>query len=160
CSWPSSSLGQGGCRKSPARSGGLWPNSAKPATVSKARFMTKSAIWSSKKRIPASTSNRRSVKATRFWMKHTTSLLSGFGTVSPNATGTTCRRSTRFEIGVEPAEPKNQRELGWMSLLRHREELRRRIIYSLVAVAACRGAAWWWVRDIYARVAKPVTVVL
>src|SRR5262245_19986758 len=64
------------------------------------------------------------------------------------------------ELVAEPEEQKEQRELGSMSLLQHLEELRRRIIFSLVAVAVCTGAAWWWVRDIYALGAKPVTVVL
>jgi len=64
------------------------------------------------------------------------------------------------ELVAEPEEQKEQRELGSMSLLQHLEELRRRIIYSLLAVAVCTVAAWWWVRDIYALVAKPVTVVL
>ena len=64
------------------------------------------------------------------------------------------------ELVAEPEQQKEQRELGSMSLLQHLEELRRRIIFSLVAVAVCTGVAWWWVRDIYALVAKPVTVVL
>ena len=64
------------------------------------------------------------------------------------------------ELVAEPEQQKEQRELGSMSLLQHLEELRRRIIYSLLAVAVATCAAWWWVRDIYALIAKPVTVVL
>lgn len=64
------------------------------------------------------------------------------------------------ELLADPEQPKEQRELGSMSLLQHLEELRKRIIYSLAAVVACTAAAWWWVRDIYALIAKPVTVVL
>src|SRR5260370_38605872 len=64
------------------------------------------------------------------------------------------------ELVAEPEEKRDQRELGSMSLLQHLEELRRRIIYSLIAVGVCTGAAWWWVRDIYAVIAKPVAVVL
>ena len=64
------------------------------------------------------------------------------------------------ELVAEPEQPKEQRELGSMSLLQHLEELRRRIIFSLAAVVACAAASWWWVRDIYALIAKPVAVVL
>src|SRR5260370_32549779 len=64
------------------------------------------------------------------------------------------------ELVAEPEEKRDQRELGSMSLLQHLEELRRRIIYSLIAVGVCTGAAWWWVRDIYAVIAKPVAAVL
>lgn len=64
------------------------------------------------------------------------------------------------ELVAEPEEKRDQRELGSMSLLQHLEELRRRIIYSLIAVGVCTCAAWWWVRDIYAVIAKPVAVVL
>src|SRR5260370_29023042 len=64
------------------------------------------------------------------------------------------------ELVAEPEEKRDQRELGSMSLLQHLEELRRRIIYSLIAVGVCTGAAWWWVRDIYAVIAKPVAVVV
>ena len=65
------------------------------------------------------------------------------------------------DLVAEPEEKKEEeRQLGSMSLLQHLEELRRRIIYALVAVVICAGASLWWVRDIYALIAKPVMVVL
>jgi sec-independent protein translocase protein TatC len=66
------------------------------------------------------------------------------------------------DLVAEPEEKQEleERRLGSMSLLQHLEELRKRIIYSLVAVAVCAGAALWWVRDIYALIEKPVADVL
>lgn len=63
------------------------------------------------------------------------------------------------EMVAEP-EQKEQRELGSMSLLQHLEELRRRIIYSLAAVAVCFGVCWYFAQDkIYPLIEKPILVV-
>jgi sec-independent protein translocase protein TatC len=67
------------------------------------------------------------------------------------------------DLVAEPEEQQKEQEerrLGAMSLLQHLEELRKRIIYSLIAVAVCAGAALWWVRNIYALIEKPVLLVL
>lgn len=65
------------------------------------------------------------------------------------------------ELVAEPEEEKQEeRQLGSMSLLQHLEELRRRIIHSLIAVALATVACWYWVRNIAAFIAKPVAVVL
>lgn len=65
------------------------------------------------------------------------------------------------ELVAEPEEEKREeRQLGSMSLLQHLEELRRRIIHSLIAVSLATVACWYWVSDIAAFIAKPVAVVL
>src|SRR5258708_6427735 len=67
------------------------------------------------------------------------------------------------DLVAEPEEQQKEQEerrLGAMSMLQHVEELRKRIIYSLIAVAVCAGAALWWVRNIYALIEKPVLLVL
>lgn len=60
------------------------------------------------------------------------------------------------------AEPQEQmeRELGSMSLLQHLEELRKRIIYSLAAVAVCFGVGWWKSDFIYQKMRIPVMKAL
>lgn len=57
----------------------------------------------------------------------------------------------------EPPEPV---EMGRMSFFDHLEELRRRIFYSLIAVAAGMGIAWVYADNIYAGLARPLTSVL
>src|SRR5215467_4141849 len=62
------------------------------------------------------------------------------------------------------AEPESQelaeRELGSMSLLQHLEELRKRIIYSLAAVAICFGVGWWKADFIYQKMRVPIIKAL
>lgn len=65
------------------------------------------------------------------------------------------------ELVAEPEEQnQEERYMGSMSLLQHLEELRRRIIYSLVAVAACTLVGWYFAKDkIYPVIEKPILVV-
>lgn len=64
------------------------------------------------------------------------------------------------DLVAEPEEKQEQRELGSMSLLQHLEELRRRIIYSLAAVAVCFSVCWYFAQDkIYPVIEKPILVV-
>jgi len=62
------------------------------------------------------------------------------------------------------AEPERdelaERELGSMSLLQHLEELRKRIIYSLSAVAICFGLGWWKSEFIYEKMREPIIKAL
>jgi sec-independent protein translocase protein TatC len=66
------------------------------------------------------------------------------------------------ELTAEHLDTKEleERQMGSMSLLQHLEELRKRIIYSLIAVVITSGLALWRVRDIYDLIQKPVQVVL
>ncbi len=57
-------------------------------------------------------------------------------------------------------EQQERRELGSMSLLQHLEELRKRIINSVVAVAVGFFVAFWYHDQIYAWMAKPLTEAL
>src|SRR5579862_38839 len=59
------------------------------------------------------------------------------------------------ETAVEP-EVSRERELGAMSFLDHLEELRRRIFFSLLAVAVGFGACWWKVEKIYGLMQAPI----
>ena len=62
------------------------------------------------------------------------------------------------EPPVEP--PSAKPDLPGMSFLEHLEELRRRILHSLVAVAVGFGVAWWKVELIYGFVQGPVVAAL
>ncbi len=57
-------------------------------------------------------------------------------------------------------EQQERRELGSMSLLQHLEELRKRIINSVIAVAVGFFVAFWYHDQIYAWMAKPLTEAL
>src|SRR5215467_7310406 len=65
------------------------------------------------------------------------------------------------ELLAEPEEQnQEERQMGSMSLLQHLEELRRRIIYSLIAVASCTLVGWYFAKDkIYPVIEKPILVV-
>src|SRR6266849_2096759 len=68
------------------------------------------------------------------------------------------------DLVAEPELPKEDekegRQMGSMSLLQHLEELRKRIIYSLVAVATCSCVGWYFAKDqIYPVIEKPILVV-
>src|SRR5215472_11460842 len=66
------------------------------------------------------------------------------------------------ELVAEPLDKKEieERQMGSMSLLQHLEELRRRIIYSLAAVAVGFGVCWYFAQDyIYPVIEKPILVV-
>jgi sec-independent protein translocase protein TatC len=60
----------------------------------------------------------------------------------------------------EPTQDLDERRMGSMSLLQHLEELRKRIIYSLAAVAICFGAGWYYWELIYAQMRKPIEQAL
>jgi len=61
-----------------------------------------------------------------------------------------------------PAEPRalpppaEEDNLGRMSLIEHLEELRRRILYSLVAVAVAFFGCWYFVDEIFTILQRPV----
>lgn len=59
--------------------------------------------------------------------------------------------------GGDEAEPP---EMGRMSFFDHLEELRRRLFYSLVAIAAGMLISWFYADNIYAGLARPLTTVL
>jgi sec-independent protein translocase protein TatC len=61
-------------------------------------------------------------------------------------------------LGSAP-EP-SRLELPGMSLLEHLEELRKRIIYSLVAVAVGFGVAWRYAEVIYRLMERPIVTAL
>lgn len=59
--------------------------------------------------------------------------------------------------GGDEVEPP---EMGRMSFFDHLEELRRRIFYSLIAIAAGMAVSWAYADNIYAGLARPLTTVL
>jgi len=64
------------------------------------------------------------------------------------------------DLVAEPEEHLQPQQMGSMSLLQHLEELRRRIIYSLAAVAVGFGVCWYFAQDyIYPVIEKPILVV-
>jgi len=65
------------------------------------------------------------------------------------------------DLVAEPEpQPLAERDLGSMSLLQHLEELRKRIIYSLGAVAICFGVGWWKAEFIYEKMRIPIVKAL
>jgi len=58
------------------------------------------------------------------------------------------------------ASPQPRDEMPAMSFLQHLEELRRRIVWSLVGVAIGFGVAWWKVEKIYGLMQAPIVKVL
>jgi sec-independent protein translocase protein TatC len=59
----------------------------------------------------------------------------------------------------EPREETRDALTG-MSFLEHLEELRRRIIYSLLSVAVCFGVAWAYSEEIFAVMQRPIIQAL
>ncbi len=53
-------------------------------------------------------------------------------------------------------QPKSEEEMQGMSFLQHLEELRRRILWSLVGVAVGFGVCWWKVEVIYGWMQRPI----
>ena len=51
-------------------------------------------------------------------------------------------------------------QMGSMSFLQHLEELRRRIIYSLLAVAVGFGVCWWKAETLYGYMQRPIMAAL
>lgn len=66
------------------------------------------------------------------------------------------------ETAAEPASaPEESRDhLHGMSFLEHLEELRRRLIYSLLSVAVCFGVAWSYSEEIFAVMQRPIVQAL
>ena len=56
--------------------------------------------------------------------------------------------------------PADSRELRGMSFLEHLEELRKRIIYSIVAVAVGFGLAWSYAEEIFGLMQRPIIAAL
>ena len=59
-----------------------------------------------------------------------------------------------------PQEDVEERQMGSMSLLQHLEELRRRILYSLAAIAICVAAGWFKVDEIIGKMEAPIQQAL
>ncbi len=59
-----------------------------------------------------------------------------------------------------PQEEKEQRQLGSMSLLQHLEELRQRVLRSVIAVGVCVGAGWYWVELVISKMEAPIQKAL
>jgi sec-independent protein translocase protein TatC len=55
---------------------------------------------------------------------------------------------------------KELRQMGSMSLMEHLEELRKRILRSVFAVAICIGAGWYWVEPIIGKMVAPIQKAL
>jgi len=68
----------------------------------------------------------------------------------------------RDEPASAPEEPREETREGLtgMSFLEHLEELRRRLIYSLLSVAVCFGAAWSYSDRIFALMQQPIIEAL
>jgi sec-independent protein translocase protein TatC len=64
------------------------------------------------------------------------------------------------DLVAEPEEQQEERQLGSMSLLQHLEELRKRIIYSLAAVAVGFGLGLLKWEAIYYQMQKPIARAL
>ena len=65
------------------------------------------------------------------------------------------------ELVADPAErQETELETGSMGLLQHLEELRRRILYSVVAVGVCFGVAWYKWDFLYDLMRRPIVQAL
>src|SRR6476660_343015 len=66
------------------------------------------------------------------------------------------------DLVAEPERPTEQeeRQMGSMSLLQHLEELRRRILHSVIAVAICVGIGWFKVEAVIAKMVAPIQAAL
>ena len=64
------------------------------------------------------------------------------------------------ELETPPSPARVRPELPAMSLLQHLEELRRRLIYSLMAVAVAAGACMWYADVIYGYMERPIISAL
>src|SRR4051812_9316516 len=67
-------------------------------------------------------------------------------------------RATMPELGPEPVV--EHRDLGSMSFLEHLEELRRRIIWALIWIAAGFGVCFWKAEVIYGYMKVPIDAAL
>src|SRR6267142_612439 len=57
-------------------------------------------------------------------------------------------------------EAHEDRQLGQMGIMQHLEELRKRIIVSLLAVAVSFGVGWYYAEKIFALMEKPIKTAL
>src|SRR5258708_18395266 len=57
-------------------------------------------------------------------------------------------------------EAHEERQLGQMGIMQHLEELRKRIIVSLLAVAVSFGVGWYYAEKIFALMEKPIKTAL
>jgi sec-independent protein translocase protein TatC len=65
------------------------------------------------------------------------------------------------ELAVQPQNSQLQEEqMATMGLLQHLEELRRRILYSVIAVGVCFGVSWYKWEAIYALMRRPIEQAL
>lgn len=65
------------------------------------------------------------------------------------------------ETAVDPAlDVKHSEELSGMSFLQHLEELRRRLIWSLLGIAVCFGVAWYYAERIFGWMQRPIVKAL
>jgi sec-independent protein translocase protein TatC len=65
------------------------------------------------------------------------------------------------ELATAPESGEDEKEsMQTMGFLDHLEELRKRIIYSVIAVAVGFGVCWWKVEKIYDFVQRPIVEVL
>lgn len=68
------------------------------------------------------------------------------------------------ELVAEPETPgkqeKETRQMGSMSLMEHLEELRRRVLHSVVAIAICVGLGWYKVDTVIAKMVAPIQKAL
>jgi sec-independent protein translocase protein TatC len=60
----------------------------------------------------------------------------------------------------DPALEQSENELSGMSLLEHLEELRKRILFSVIAMAVGFGACWRFAPTIFMYMQEPITEVL
>jgi len=60
------------------------------------------------------------------------------------------------DFGIQPALQQRADQLGSMSFLQHLEELRRRILWSLVGIAAGFGICWRFADTIYGYMQTPI----
>src|SRR5450432_1997208 len=64
------------------------------------------------------------------------------------------------ELAAAPAGEGEKDSMPTMGFLDHLEELRKRVIYSVIAVAVGFGVCWWKVERIYEFMQRPITDVL
>src|SRR5215831_5401780 len=59
-------------------------------------------------------------------------------------------------VDTDPERDEQEELSGQMSFLDHLEELRKRILHSLIAVAIAFGVCWYFASDLYRIVSRPV----
>jgi sec-independent protein translocase protein TatC len=59
-----------------------------------------------------------------------------------------------------PREEKQSRQMGSMSLMEHLEELRRRVLHSVIAIGVCVGLGWYKVDFVISKMVAPIQQAL